>query len=123
MSQPVGTIGWCDLTVPDADSVRDFYKSVVGWTADAVDLGDYSDYCMMAAGKKDAVAGICHARGPNADVPPVWLMYIIVADLPASLKAVAAGGGTVLRGPTGNMAVIRDPAGAICAIIEAERAG
>jgi predicted enzyme related to lactoylglutathione lyase len=28
----VGTIGWIDLTVPDAKSLRDFYSAVTGWT-------------------------------------------------------------------------------------------
>jgi len=27
----IGTFGWVDLTVPDTERVRDFYKSVVGW--------------------------------------------------------------------------------------------
>jgi predicted enzyme related to lactoylglutathione lyase len=26
-----GTIAWTDLTVPDAEKVRDFYAAVVGW--------------------------------------------------------------------------------------------
>jgi hypothetical protein len=35
----VGTVGWFDLTVADADRVRDFYKAVVGWTTSAVPMG------------------------------------------------------------------------------------
>ena len=35
----VGSIGWRDLTVPDAEGIRDFYEQVVGWKADPVDLG------------------------------------------------------------------------------------
>jgi hypothetical protein len=31
-------------------------------------MGDYSDYTMMCPGDGDAVAGICHARGSNADL-------------------------------------------------------
>ena len=27
-----GAIMWCDLTVADAERVRDFYQAVVGWT-------------------------------------------------------------------------------------------
>ena len=43
---PVGTIGWTDLTVPDADGLRDFYSAVVGWGADAP--------CASAGIKKNA---------------------------------------------------------------------
>lgn len=42
----VGTVGWIDITVDDADGLRDFYKEVVGWESDAVSMGDYSDYTM-----------------------------------------------------------------------------
>jgi hypothetical protein len=67
------------------------------------------------------VAGVCHARGANANTPPVWLMYIIVADLDASIVQVKGLGGTVIDGPRemgGRMCVIRDPAGAVCALLQ-----
>ncbi len=32
----VGTVGWMDLTVPDAPALRDFYSAVVGWTSSEV---------------------------------------------------------------------------------------
>jgi predicted enzyme related to lactoylglutathione lyase len=77
---PVGSIGWFDLTVPDAIAVRDFYGAVTGWTWTGLDMGGYEDYCMNQPGDGTTVAGICHARGGNASVPPQWLPYIIVAD-------------------------------------------
>ncbi len=118
-----GTIGWVDLTVPDADTLRDFYRDVAGWEPAPVDMGGYSDWAMGPPGE-GAVAGVCNARGANADMPPVWMIYIIVADLDASLAACAAGGGEVVRPPrdgTMRFAVIRDPAGAICGLFEAAR--
>ena len=39
----IGTIGWLDLTVPDAAPIRDFYKAVVGWEHQAFDMGGYED--------------------------------------------------------------------------------
>ena len=68
-----GTIGWTDLTVENADAVRDFYQAVVGWTPGAVSMGDYDDYAMSPQGSEMPVAGICHARGVNAGQPPVWM--------------------------------------------------
>ena len=76
-----GQIGWIDLTVPDASAVRDFYQSVTGWTPSPVDMGGYQDFCMHPAGEAQPVAGICHARGHNEGLPPVWLVYITVDDL------------------------------------------
>lgn len=122
-----GTVTWVDLTVPDADRVRDFYAAVVGWKPVDVPMGDYNDYAMNPPGTLEAAAGICHARGPNADLPAMWLIYVAVADLDDSLKRCRTLGGTVLAGPKGmgghgRYAVVRDPAGACLALFEGPRA-
>jgi predicted enzyme related to lactoylglutathione lyase len=116
-----GSIAWIDLTGSDAPGVRDFYRGVVGWSASEVDMGGYSDFCMHPAPDAPPVAGVCHAQGHNADLPPQWLIYINVADLDASLERYVALGGSVLVGPKGmgdrgRFAVIRDPAGAVAAL-------
>ena len=120
---PLGSIGWVDLTIPNADEVRDFYAAVAGWQATPLSMGDYEDYVMQAPGATDAAAGVCHARGANAGLPAVWLIYIVVADLDARLEACRARGGAVVSGPRGaggtaRMAVVRDPAGAHAALYQ-----
>ena len=116
----IGEITWRDLTVPDAEVIRDFYQAVVGWDSKAQDMGDYSDFEMNTPESGECVAGICHTRGVNADLPPAWLMYITVADADASALRCLELGGEVLAGPRdmggGRFAVIRDPAGAMCAL-------
>ena len=119
-----GTIGWMDLTVPDAAAVRDFYRDVAGFEVSEVDMGGYQDYCMLPE-DGGAVAGVCHARGTNEGIPPQWLMYITVADLAQSLERVQALGGEVVRPPRGmggqgRFAIVRDPAGAVCALFMKE---
>ena len=123
---PVGSVGWVDLTVPDADSLRDFYSSVVGWQPQPCDMGGYSDYVMCAPGSGQPVTGVCHARGVNAGLPAVWLVYFNVADLDASVAEVVSRGGTVVKapvamGPNGRFCIIADPAGAHCALFEPRR--
>lgn len=121
----VGTAGWMDLTVPDAPRVRAFYEKVVGWTSVPIDMGGYEDHCMMPPGAKEGdmpTGGVCHARGTNADLPPVWIVYFIVEDLDASVREVEANGGALIR-PVKSMgaaryAVIKDPAGAVCALYQ-----
>ena len=124
MSDPqtpkIGSIGWTDLTVPDAARIRDFYCAVVGWTTEAVPMGEYDDYCMVDAGGT-SVAGVCHARGANAGMPPSWLIYLNVADLEASAaRCVELGGRLVAEpreiGSPGRYCVIEDPAGAVAAL-------
>ena len=118
----LGKIGWIDLTVSHADSVSQFYQAVAGWTRSAVDMEGYQDFCMHSPGADSSVAGICHARGNNIGFPAQWLMYITVANLVSSLAACRAGGGEVIREPRatgeGQFAIIRDPAGAICALYQ-----
>lgn len=118
----IGAISWTDLTIPNADEVRGFYQSVVGWKSAAFDMGGYEDYCMNLPVEGTTVAGICHARGDNAGLPAQWLIYITVADLAASLEQCLKLGGKVLSGPRdmghGKMAVIQDPAGAVAALFE-----
>jgi len=120
----IGEILWVDLTVSNAEMVRDFYLSVTGWGANEFKMGDYSDYVITTPGNKQTVAGICHARGKNADLPPYWLIYVKVQSLDASLAAAQRLGGEVLAGPkqfgAARFCVLRDPAGAVFAIIEGE---
>ena len=118
----VGKIGWIDMTVDDADGLRDFYKTVVGWKTESVSMGDYSDYSMTLPASGDAVTGICHARGSNAELPSGWLIYITVADVEASAAACTDNGGEVLVEPKslagGRFCVIRDPSGAVAALYQ-----
>jgi hypothetical protein len=118
----VGSVAWRDLTVPDAESIREFYSSVVGWKAEPVDMGGYADFNMMMPGSSEPAAGICHARGGNVDLPLQWLMYIVVESLDRSVAACTAGGGTIISGPRqaggGQYCVIKDPAGAVCALYQ-----
>lgn len=119
----IGSIGWIDLTVPDAGGLRDFYRAVVGWEADPVDMGGYADFSMKAPGSVEPKAGICHARGANLGIPQAWMIYIVVADLDASLAACRELGGEVLGEPRSmggaRYAFVRDPAGVACALYEA----
>ncbi len=119
VKKTVGAIEWRDLTVKDAVGVSDFYADVVGWKKQAVSMGDYDDFNMnLESG--DTVAGVCHARAANADLPSQWLMYVRVGDVDASAKKVVELGGQLIKGPTvmggETYYVIRDPAGAVLAI-------
>lgn len=114
-----GSICWHDLTVPNAEEVRDFYEAVVGWTSTPEDMDGYDDYNMIAS-DGECVTGVCHSRGVNADVPPQWLIYIVVEDVDAAAEKCVAHGGRIVTGPRdmgdGRFCVIQDPAGATCAL-------
>ena len=115
-----GEILWQDLTVSNVIEVRDFYREVIGWDCIPEDMGGYEDYHMVVPPSGDNVAGVCHARGKNADIPAVWLIYIVVEDVKKSVELCMDIGGKVLVEPRdmggGRFCVIQDPAGAICAL-------
>lgn len=120
----VGQIVSADVTTEDAEAMRDFYQKVVGWDSEGMEItddnGTYTDYVMKdSAG--NWMGGVCHRRGVNKDLPPIWLVYINVEDIEASCKACEDNSGKVLHrsfGDAGNIlyAVIQDPAGAILAV-------
>jgi uncharacterized protein len=117
-----GTVGWIDITVPDAEKLREFYEKVAGWSPHPVDMDGYQDYAMMPPGAEQPAAGICHTRGDNAGQPPGWMIYILVPSLDESIASCTKLGGSVVV-PERNMggarfAVIKDPSGAHCALFQ-----
>ncbi len=124
-SDVVGRISWLDLTVSDASATRDFYQEVVGWSVQDIEMEDaggrYSDYAMCASDGA-AVAGVCHARGVNQGLSPVWMICLPVGDLAQSLARVQENGGEVVAARKGSdgefrYAAIRDPVGACLALV------
>jgi predicted enzyme related to lactoylglutathione lyase len=121
----IGSIIWNDLTVENAEEVSKFYSEVVGWKSEPVSIGDYNDYNMLRPEDDVIGAGICHARGINANLPPQWLVYIAVEDVDKSVERCLALGGKViapvkLMKGYGRFCVIQDPAGAVSALFQSE---
>lgn len=119
-----GCIAWLDLTVADASATSDFYQQVIGWAIEDVEMDDagerYADYNMVG-GDGNAAAGICHARGANTGLPPVWMIYLPVGDLAESIRLVPKCGGTVIKTHSNAdgeamIAFVQDPVGAYFAL-------
>ena len=117
-----GQIIWVDLTVPDAEGLRDFYSQLVGWQPQPVDMGGYNDFNMMLPDGSAPAAGICYARGENANLPAQWLIYITVENLAKAIEDCIALGGALLTEPKmqpdHRFCVVQDPAGAVVALVE-----
>ena len=117
----IGRIEWMDLTVDDASHIRNFYTSVVGWSSSEVDMGSYSDFNINLPGTQDTIAGVCHARGSNQNIPSQWLIYVRVESVADSAEKCKKLGGEVFDGPRrmggSNFCVIKYPAGAVMALL------
>ena len=121
----VGLISWLDLTVSDASATRDFYRQVVGWSVQDVEMEDgsehYADYKMFDDDGNPA-AGVCHARGVNLGLPPMWMICLPVGDLAESVRRVREEGGKIIKATRGNdqeyaSAVVQDLVGACVALV------
>ena len=120
---PIGAVTWFDLTVENADEIRDFYSAVIGWKAKNVSMGNYEDYSMNSPDNGDPMAGVCYARGENAHLPAAWMIYVNVADIEASTEKVVALGGKMIgeirtMSGHGRYCAIEDPAGAVMTLFE-----
>ncbi|WP_343704380.1 VOC family protein [Chitinophaga sp.] len=120
----IGTIVSADLTVPQADLLKDFYTKVIGWQTEDLAMkdgnGTYADYVMKDSAGNWA-GGVCHSRGVNQDLPPQWIVYVNVADIAQSMAQCLTLGGKVLkeaRTAEGELqyALLQDPLGAILAV-------
>lgn len=122
----IGSVIWNDLTVNNAEEISKFYNEVIGWKPEPVNMGNYNDYNMLRPEDDVTGAGICHARGVNANLPAQWLIYIAVEDIEKSVERCLELGGKVitpvkLMKGYGRHCVIQDPAGAVCALYELEK--
>ena len=122
MEKKIDQIMWHDLTVENAGKVSDFYQQVIGWEKEGLSMGNYDDFLIKNPDDNEVIAGICHAKGVNKDLPAQWLMYITVENLDESLQTCKKLGGKVL-GEKRKMGdeyycLIQDPAGAFVMLYE-----
>ena len=83
-------------------------------------MGTYSDFNLNLPGNGETIAGICHARGMNADLPAQWLMYVRVADVAASAAEAERQKEKFWMDPKNGwqqFCVIQDPDGAVMVLI------
>ncbi len=121
--QTKGKILWTDLTVDNAEQIKDFYGALVGWTFSEQPVGDYVDFNVHNPEENnEIISGICHRKGSNSKIPAQWLNYVCVDNLEKSLENCLKLGGKILDGPRKMgkdiFAIIKDPAGACLAIMQ-----
>jgi predicted enzyme related to lactoylglutathione lyase len=115
-----GTLAWNELETTDPARAATFYAGLLGWTAEQAAYGEV-EYTLFKQGEQ--MNGGMMAIPPEwGAVPPHWLVYFAVADCDATAASVEGLGGTVTLPPTdvpgiGRFAMIRDPQGAVFAVI------
>jgi uncharacterized protein len=106
---PPGTFIWYELLTSDVAAARRFYSDVVGWVSR--EHGSVPGYGLFATGDSDIGGLMLMDAGITR---PVWLGYISVDDVDATVAAAVSAGATVCVPPTdipgvGRFAMILDP--------------
>lgn len=119
-----GKLIWFDLLTSNMASAQQFYGAVFGWKfADASD--GQRRYSVISIGG-ERIGGIFQpAVAPKAGSNARWLTFASVADAEAAARQAKSGGGQVVSGPTsipdrGTHAVLRDPQGALFAVLKSD---
>lgn len=108
-----GKFVWFEHVTADVAGSQRFHGEVLGWKVQPFDTGGGETYPMIAAGDTP-VGGWTPTEGGEAER---WDAYLSVVDVDATLAAVTAAGGKVLKPAfdvpnVSRMAQVADPTGA-----------
>jgi uncharacterized protein len=120
-----GRFVWHQLMTRDVPGAKKFYSKLAGWKTLPWPLDPSYTVCHSDAGP---VAGIMEIT-PDlpAEVPSHWLQYIGTRDVDGTAEAAVRAGGSIVKAPSdmqgaGRYAVLKDPQGAVFAVIDPENA-
>jgi uncharacterized protein len=116
-----GSPVWYELVTRDTSPADQFYPAVFGYEATEDEAGTDGGYVTFHLNGKP-VAGV---QGVGRDLPrdrgPYWKTYFAVTDTDATIRRVAALGGSVVHAPGdspyGRVATAADPEGAQFSVI------
>jgi len=117
---------WNELNTRDPEAAKVFYGAVFGWGFEEREF-QTGRYTSLKLGE-DTVGGMLDMRGRVPEEAPVhWLAYFAVDDADATVGKATEGGGDVPFGPedmpeVGRIAVLKDPFGAVFALIKPDPA-
>lgn len=109
-----GSVCWNELASSDLASSEKFYSDLFGWNFESPP--GMEGYKMASAGDMPVVGAM--DKSEQCDGPALWISYIHVEDVAASLAKAVELGAEEMRGVTevpgkGSFALINDPQGAI----------
>ncbi|WP_419999677.1 VOC family protein [Streptomyces boninensis] len=123
-----GMFAWAELATTDRPAAMDFYRTVLDWRTSDYDMPPIGTYTTVAAAGAAAEGG---DHGGIMELPeearrggatPEWHPYFEVRDCDAAFSRALELGATEMMAPSdvemaGRIAMIKDPAGAVLAII------
>jgi predicted enzyme related to lactoylglutathione lyase len=116
-----GTFCWADLSTADVDTAKRFYEGLFGWQI-APGEKDTSGYLHIKNGD-NFIGGIPPSKFRDPNVPPHWMIYIMVSDCDSTAAKAKELGGAIHMPPStmenvGRMSILADPQGAVFALFQ-----
>lgn len=122
-----GSFCWVELGTSDQNAAKEFYRSLLGWSANDHPMGPNGTYTVFQAQGRDAAAAYTlRPEDASRGVPPHWMLYIAVQNADAAAKRASELGATVCAPAfdvtdLGRMAVLQDPTGAMFSVWQGKR--
>jgi predicted enzyme related to lactoylglutathione lyase len=116
-----GAPAWSELNTRDPQRAKSFYGDAFGWSFEDREF-QTGTYTLISVGG-DSVGGMIDiADRVPAEVPAHWLVYFGTDDAERTAATADERGGAVMFGPeeiadVGTIAVLKDPWGAVFAVI------
>lgn len=109
-----GKIGWNELMTSDPAGAIAYYTQLFGWETEPFPMPQ-GEYTMF---KQNGVPFGGLLKAPQPDLPTMWVNYVCVENVDASVEKSTSLGGEVCCGPmdipeVGRIAVIKDLQGGV----------
>ena len=120
---PQGRFCWIELHTTDRAAASEFYANLFGWDVQHIPMGPTNTYTMFQLkGRAQGAA----TQGTNPGQPPNWQLFVAVDNVDEMTATAIALGATSPTGvgdvgEFGRMSVIRDPAGAVLSLWQANQ--
>jgi uncharacterized protein len=118
-----GAMAWNELNTRDPEAAKVFYGEVFGWSFEEREFEGAGVYTSIEL-DGETIGGLSNItdRVPP-EVPAHWLVYFAVVDADATLATAKDRDGEVFIGPmdiseVGRLAILKDPWGAVFALIQ-----
>lgn len=104
-----------ELSTDNVDKAKDFYGKLFSWKFETMNMGDGKQYTTIQPGSGP---GGGMMQKPMPDVPTMWLTYVQVDNVDATVEKARKMGGTIIvpKMPVtdmGHFAIIQDPTGGV----------
>jgi predicted enzyme related to lactoylglutathione lyase len=118
-----GRFVWHELMTRDVPAAKKFYSRLTGWKPQAWPLD--STYTVNHSEHGPQAGFFAIPADMPADMPAHWVTYIGTRDVDGTAAAAVRAGGSIVKGPddikgAGRYAVLKDPHGAVFAILDPE---